>query len=208
MERFAKVLPLVPDLLAAAQRVERGRHVREGLGPLAANARRPGPRELAGMLRRRHVRRGKKGGACVGKTKRGKGTKLMLLADGGGLPLAADVHSASPAEVRLIEPLLARRVLRRRPKRLIYDKAADCDALRLRLAKRGVDLICPHRRSRTRAKLQDGRKLRRYKRRWKVERSIAWLFNFRRLVVRYEHHAHLFLGLVQLACLYTALRRF
>ncbi len=132
----------------------------------------------------------------------------MLLADGSGLPLAADVHSASPAEVRLIEPLLARRVLPRRPRRLIYDKAADCDGLRLRLAKRGIDLISPHRRNRTRVKLQDGRKLRRYRRRWKIERSIAWLFNFRRLVVRYEHHAHLFLGLLQLACLYTTLRRF
>jgi transposase len=132
----------------------------------------------------------------------------MLLADGGGLPLAAEVHSASPAEVRLIEPLLAKRVLRRRPRRLIYDKAADCDSLRVRLARRGIDLICPHRRNRTRPKLQDGRKLRRYKRRWKIERSISWLLNFRRLVVRYEHHAHLFLGFVQLACLYTILRRF
>jgi transposase len=132
----------------------------------------------------------------------------MLSADGGGLPLAAEVHSASPAEVRLIEPLLARRALRRRPRRLIYDKAADRDALRLRLAKRGIDLICPHRKNRARPELQDGRKLRRYKRRWKIERSISWLFNFRRLVVRYEHHAHLFLGLVQLACLYTTLRRF
>jgi transposase len=208
MERFAKVLSLVSDLLATAEGVERRRHVREGLGPLAANARRPRASELAGELRRRHVQPGKKGGACVGKTKRGKGTKLMLLADGSGLPLAADVHSASPAEVRLIEPLLARRVLRRLPQRLIYDKAADCDALRQRLAKRGIDLISPHRRNRTRVKLQDGRKLRRYRRRWKIERSIAWLFNFRRLVVRYEHHAHLFFGLVQLACLYTTLRRF
>ena len=132
----------------------------------------------------------------------------MVLADGEGLPLSADAHSASPAEVRLIEPLLARRVLRRRPERLIYDKAADCDALRLRLAKRCIDLIGPHRRDRTRPKLQDGRKLRRYRRRWKVERSISWLFNFRRLVVRYEHHAYLFLGLVQLACLSTTLQRF
>lgn len=132
----------------------------------------------------------------------------MLLVDGRGLPLAAEVHSASPAEVRLIEPLVASRLLRRRPVRLIYDKAADCDALRLRLAKRGTDLICPHRRNRRRPKLQDGRKLRRYKRRWKVERSIAWLFNFRRLVVRHERHARLFLGLVQLACLCVSLRRF
>lgn len=208
MEGLTKVAPFVPDLLAAAQAMGRRRHLRESLGPRAAEAGRAGPGELGGDLRRRHVRPGEKGGQCVGKTKRGKGSKVMLLADGGGLPLAAEVHSASPAEVRLIEPLLARRVLRRRPKRLIYDKAADCDALRVRLAKRGIDLICPHRKNRARPKLQDGRKLRRYKRRWKIERSIAWLFSFRRLVVRYEHHAHLFFGLVQLACLYNTLRRF
>jgi len=132
----------------------------------------------------------------------------MILTDGHGTPLAADVASASPAEVTRIEPLLGKRVLRRKPKRLIYDKAADSDRLRKRLAKRGVELICPHRKNRRRPKTQDGRTLRRYKRRWKVERSIAWLFNFRRLVVRYEHHAHLFHGFVQLACLYTILRRF
>lgn len=132
----------------------------------------------------------------------------MILTDGHGTPLAADVASASPAEVTRIEPLLGKRVLRRKPKRLIYDKAADSDRLRKRLAKRGIERICPHRKNRRRPKTQDGRALRRDKRRWKVERSIAWLFNFRRWVVRYEHHAHLFHGFVPLACLYTILRRF
>ena len=132
----------------------------------------------------------------------------MTLVDGQGVPLAIDVASASPAEVTLIEPLLDGRVLRRKPRRLIYDRAADSDPLRARLGRRGIELICPHRRNRTRPKTQDGRKLRRYKRRWKVERSISWLFNFRRLVVRYERHAHLFLGFAQLACLFTTLRQF
>lgn len=36
-------------------------------------------------------------------------------------------------------------------------------------------------------------------RRWKVGRSIVWLQNYRRLVTRYEYHADLFQGLVQLA---------
>lgn len=132
----------------------------------------------------------------------------MLLADGNGIPLAAEIASASPAEVTLIEPLLKKRVIRRKPKRLIYDKAGDSDPLRARLARRGIELICPHRNNRTRPKTQDGRALRRYRHRWKIERSIAWLFNFRRLVVRYEHHACLFHGLIQLACLYTVLQRF
>jgi transposase len=132
----------------------------------------------------------------------------MVLVDGRGTPLAADIHSASPNEVNLIEPLLDKRVLRRKPQRLIYDRAADSDPLRARLRRRGIELICPHRKNRTKPNTQDGRALRRYKRRWRVERSIAWLFNFRRLVVRYEHHAFLFHGLIQLACLYTILQRF
>jgi transposase len=33
-------------------------------------------------------------------------------------------------------------------------------------------------------KQQDGRALRRYRQRWKIERTFAWLSNFRRLVVR------------------------
>ena len=132
----------------------------------------------------------------------------MVLVDGHGTPLAAEIASASPAEVNLIEPLLQKRILRRKPRRLLYDRAADSDPLRARLARRGIELICPHRKNRKRPPTQDGRPLRRYARRWKVERSISWLFNFRRLVVRYEHHSHLFHGLVQLACLFTILQRF
>ena len=132
----------------------------------------------------------------------------MVLVDGGGLPCGATIASASPHEVTLIEPLLKERVLRRRPKRLIYDAAADSDPLRKRLKKRGIDLIAPHRSNRVKNPTQDGRKLRRYRRLWKVERSISWLQNFRRLVTRYEFYHHLFLGFVQLACLITVVKRF
>lgn len=134
----------------------------------------------------------------------------MLLVDERGTPLAATVHSANPAEVKLIESLLDDIILDYdSPDRLIYDKAADSDPLRQRLAhERGIELITPHRSGRTKAATQDGRKLRRYRHRWKVERTIAWLQNFRRLVVRYEYYAHLFHGFVQLACLFTILKRF
>jgi transposase len=119
----------------------------------------------------------------VGETKCGKGTKRMVLVDGQGIPLGALVESASQAEVKLLEPTLARvavpRVGRRRPRmkpmRVIVDKGYDCDAPRQRLKRRGIEMICPHRKNRKRPKLQDGRKLRRYKRRWKVERAFAWL---------------------------------
>jgi len=132
----------------------------------------------------------------------------MVLTDGNGLPLTATISSASPAEVTLIETLIDQRILRRRLQRLIYDRAADSDPLRTRLAARGIELVCPHRRRRRKPPTQDGRPLRRYKRRWKVERAISWIQNFRRLVTRYEYHAHLFHGFVKLACLVIALNRF
>jgi transposase len=68
--------------------------------------------------------------------------------------------------------------------------------------------MCPHRENRKKPPTQDGRKLRHYRRRWKIERSIGWLQNFRRLVTRYEYYARLFHGFIQLACLIVAMRRF
>lgn len=131
----------------------------------------------------------------------------MVLVDGRGLPLAIDVTSASPAEVKLIEPLLDQAVTRYVPRRLIYDRAADSDFLRENLDDRGIELICPHRAGRVRPALQDGRPLRRYRKRWIIERTIGWLQSFRRLVTRYEFHASLFHGFAKIACL-IVLRRF
>ena len=91
------------------------------------------------------------------------------------------------------------------PARLVGDKAYDSDALDTQLATEyGIELIAPNRRRR--GKTQDGRPLRRYRRRWKVERLFAWLHNFRRLVTRWERHAENFLGFVQLGCLKILLR--
>lgn len=135
----------------------------------------------------------------------------MLPIDGQGLPLGLNVPSASPAEVQLIEPLLDGQVLNQHAPqhapRLIYDKAGDSDALRDRLADDGIDLICPHRAGRIKPKRQDGRKLRRDKQRWKMERSIAWLTDYRRLVVRYERHPELYFAFAQLACVHLLNKR-
>jgi transposase len=90
---------------------------------------------------------------------------------------------------------------------VIGDKAYDSDALDDRLqAERGIVLIAPHRSNRRRPPTQDGRPLRRYHRRWHIERLFAWLQNFRRLVTRYEYHADNFLGFVQLGCIVILLR--
>jgi len=123
----------------------------------------------------------------VGKTKRGKGSKLLAIADRFGLPLAACAASAAPHEVTLVAATLDSRFVDELPQRLIGDRAYDADPLDEALCELGVEMIAPHRRNRTKPKTQDGRPLRRYRRRWKVERLFAWLGhlgNFRRLVVR------------------------
>jgi transposase len=142
----------------------------------------------------------------VGKTKRGKGTKLMALADASGLPLAAHAASASPHEVTLVEATLRASCVGEEPERLIGDRAYDSDPLDGALEERGIEMIAPHCRNRKKGKTQDGRKLRRYKRRWKIERLFAWLSNFRRLVVRYERKVENYLGLVRLGCIVILLR--
>jgi transposase len=142
----------------------------------------------------------------VGKTKRGKGTKLMVVADGTGLPVSVHAASASPHEITLVGETLAAGFAPGESERLIGDRAYDSDPLDAILAERGIEMIAPHRRNRKKKKTQDGRKLRRYKRRWKVERLVAWLTNFRRLVVRYERRAENYLGFVQLGCVIILLR--
>jgi transposase len=118
----------------------------------------------------------KNGGNCVGKTKRGKGTKIMAIADRHDLLVAVHVESATPHEVTLVKATLAQTLVRKRPERLVGDAAYESDQLDAELAQRGVELIAPHRRDRKR-KTQDSRPLRRYRRRWKVERLFAWLQN-------------------------------
>ena len=144
----------------------------------------------------------------MGTTKRGKGSKIMAMADRAGLPVSVHVDSATPHEVTLVALTLAARFVDEQPDRLIGDKAYDSDPLDAQLADDGIELIAPHRRNRTKPKTQDGRPLRRYKRRWKVERLIAWLQNFRRIIVRYEYYPDNYEGFVQLGCIVILLRQY
>jgi len=133
----------------------------------------------------------------------------MAIADTSGLPVAAHVESASPHEVTLVEETIDSCFTEQAPDKLIGDKAYDSDKLDQQLLDdRDVEMIAPHRKSRKKPRTQDGRKLRPYKRRWKVERLFAWLQNFRRLVVRYEYHVENFLGMVLLGCTKILLRFF
>ena len=132
----------------------------------------------------------------------------MAVTDSTGLPLALDTCTASRHEVKFVSSTLERRFIPDLPQRLIGDKAYDSDPLDAELAEQGIDMIAPHRKNRKKAKTQDGRKLRRYKRRWKIEHFFAHLQNFRRIVVRYEYHAVNYRFFVQLACILILLRYF
>lgn len=142
----------------------------------------------------------KRGGQEVGKTKRGKGSKIMVITEKNGLPIATMVSSASPHEVTLLEDVIDQAVTSVVPDYLIGDGAYDSDPLDTTLRnERGIELIAPHRSNRVAPKTQDGRKLRRYKRRWKVERVNAWLQNYRRVLIRWERNVHHYLAFLLFA---------
>ncbi len=141
------------------------------------------------------------GGDGIGCTKAGKGVKIMVLVDARGLPVAIDTGSASPHESQLVQRLFKFMLTEEQPERIIGDKAYDSDRLDDDLAKQGIELIAPHRRNRKPENVtQDRRPLRRYRRRWKVERTISWIQNYRRLCIRWEKSTQLFSGFLHLGC--------
>lgn len=138
----------------------------------------------------------------------------MVVVDGAGVPLGSQLTSASPAEVKLAESTLDAISVphkgpgrpQKRPLRVVADRAYDSDPLRGRLLHRGLLLIAPHRKNRRVPSLNDGRTLRRYRKRWKVERTFAWLGNFRRLVVRYDRQLKMYRAFFHIACALITLR--
>jgi transposase len=148
------------------------------------------------------------GGDGIGCTKAGKGVKIMIIVDARGWPMAVDTMSASPHESQLVQRMFDFMLSSRMPERLIGDKAYDSDQLDAELAERGIELIAPHRSNRkSENATQDGRPLRRYQRRWTVERTIAWFQNFRRLCIRWEKSTKLFSGFLHLGCTILLLKQ-
>src|SRR5712664_2380367 len=171
------------DLLAAAAGLGGARGLDESLAIVSERIERAPATEMERVVSGREFCSREKRGCGVGKTKRGKGTKWMVVVDGRGLPLGEYLHSASPAEVRLAETALATIRVgrchragrpRQKPLRVIADKAYDSDPLRERLARRGIELI--------------------------TERTNAWLGNFRRLVVRYDRSLMIYRAFFHIAC--------
>lgn len=120
----------------------------------------------------------------------------MAIADRHGLPIGLSVGRASPHEVTLVEETLDSCYPKGKPEKVIADKAYDSDQLDEKLQKeRGIELIAPHKCNRKKSKTQDRRKLRRYKRRWKIERLSAWPHNYRKITARYDFKLRIILGL-------------
>jgi transposase len=200
-----KKYPPVPDLPSPLPAVGAGAQAGRHLAGPGRGVTRPWKTATGGGFHRRLLHRGQKGGLAVGPTKRGKGTKIIALADDHSLPLAISIESASPHESQLVDGVLGHSFLNTLP--LIGDKAYDSDRLDRDLAQRyGIEMIAPHRVER-RTPTQDGRPLRRYRRRWRVERLFAWLHHFRRLVIRWEYHVENFFGMVRLGCIQILLRQ-
>ena len=140
----------------------------------------------------------------------------MVLVDGKGTPLGLHVDSASPSEVRLLEATLETVKVgcagkpgrpRKHPECLIADRGYDSNAVRSLLERRGIEPIIPARVNNRRATHQDGRRLRRYRRRWIIERTNAWIQNFRRLAVRYERSADTYTALIHMSFAIILLKR-
>jgi len=155
----------------------------------------------------------KKGASRSVKPSGARGRSGWYWWNGQGLPLGVRLESASPSEVTLAEATLDEvRVPRRKgrprqkPERVIADRGYDSDPLRQRLQKRGIELIAPYRKNNRGRRYEDGRKLRRYKRSWIVERTNAWLGQFRRLLVRHEHLLSTYRAFFYLACFWITLR--
>jgi len=146
---------------------------------------------------------GPSGGDLVGANPvdRGKpGSKLHLVTDGHGLPLAVAVTAANVNDGSMFEALLddVPAVLapsgRRRCRlgKVHADKGDDARHCRAYLRRRGIKGRIARRGIESSERL--GRQ------RWRVERSLSWLSCYRRLAIRWDRDAGRFFALVLLAC--------
>lgn len=130
--------------------------------------------------------------------------------EGSGLPVGVATDGASVPETVLAGVALGgipAAILPPPGVPVVADRAYDSDPLREQLADDGYTLVAPHRRNLVKPPTADGRRLRRYKRRWKVERSFAWLHSYRRAMTRYERRVDLYDGFVHMACAFMCLNR-
>jgi len=138
----------------------------------------------------------------------------MVVTEGTGLPVGLYLDSAQKAEVHLAQPTLetvrvrtpAGRV-RTRPQHLVADKGYDSRCFRRYLRGRGIAHTIPPivRVGRFRQKRLPKYDPTRYAQRWIIERTNAWLQNYRRVMVRHERLLTTYRAFVLLACVMITL---
>ena len=140
----------------------------------------------------------------------------MLAVDGTGIPLTFLTASANISEFKLaIQTMdtisVSSRPLhpKRRPDTLIADKGYDAGWLRRDIRKRGIIPYIPKRRRRGESEepsynttIKD-----QYATRWIVERTNAWLQNYRRITVRWDRYPESYEAFIELACILICVRR-
>lgn len=154
------------------------------------------------------------GGECTGPnpTDRGKsGTKRHILIDGQGVPLAFRLTAAQRHDMKGLEPLLTTGWLIERPdptqhpQHLCLDKGYDYPQIDQLLDDQGYHA---HIRRRGAPEFDPASVDTVYPaRRWKVERSISWLNNMRKLRTRWEKKAANYRGLWLCAAALLCFRR-
>jgi len=144
MARVAGEVSSIPNLPSQVSAVGAKREAGRGAEAACRASVRTRQVESGRGVRGCNLREREKGGFAIGPTRRGKGTKIIAIAADNSLPLAVSVESASPAECKLVEDVLAGSFLDQLPARLIGDKAYDSDPLDEKLATEyGIELIAP-----------------------------------------------------------------
>ena len=135
--------------------------------------------------------------------------KLEIVVDASGLPLGLAAAGANESEQALLVPALNDipvDIPAGTP--VIADRGHDSDPLRDEVEDAGFVPVIPHRKNRVRPSRNDGRRLRRYRHRWLVERTNAWLHCYRGLAVRWAYYPFMYVALVYLSFIHLALQRF
>jgi transposase len=138
----------------------------------------------------------------------------MVAIEGQGIPLTGIIASASESEYNLLFPTLATIAIEKhplhpitKPKKLITDRGYDAKWVREKLRAKGITPYIPKRRKRghTEESTYNQKIKPFYKIRFMVERSIAWIGNYRRVTTRYERYSHIYKAFFQLACIMLCL---
>lgn len=150
---------------------------------------------------------------ALGRSQGGFGTKLHLVVDSHGIPLAAALSPGQRHECQFVDLVLrAVRLVRpggrggrprTKPMRLAADKGYSYTTVRRYLRRRGIRAVIPTRKDQ-RSNPRFDRTT--YRRRNIVERLVGWLKENRRLATRYEKLAVNFLAMVKLAMIQRCLR--